>query len=60
MSTLMNRVERLEIVHGASISVVDTIELLGIMPGGAIGARAIWRRGQPNFVLAVNDVGTEK
>ena len=55
MSKLTNRIERLEVVHGASISTVDAIEITGITPGGAIGNRAIWRRGQPNFRLVVND-----
>ena len=52
---LVNRVERLEVVNGASAFTVDTIEIVGIQPDGSEGVRAIWRRGQPNFVQAVND-----
>ena len=55
MNKLTNRIERLEIVHGASIISVDAIEIIGILPGGTVGNRAIWRRGQPNFALVVND-----
>ena len=55
MTKLVNRVERLEIVHGSLSSSVDAIEIVGIMLDGSVGNRAIWRRGQPNFQLAVND-----